>query len=97
MVTVEEVKKLAALARIIVSEEELSKFTKEFEAILAYVGQLEKLDLPDSLQNEKSLLRNVFRADENPTPPGTWTEKLVAAFPEKEDDALVVKQIISHE
>ena len=107
MVSAEEVKKparthgvqvggLAALVRISVGEEELPKFTKEFEAILAYVGQLEKLDLPKDLKTTPGL-RNVFRADEDPTPAGEWTEKLVAAFPEKEGNALVVKQIISHE
>jgi aspartyl-tRNA(Asn)/glutamyl-tRNA(Gln) amidotransferase subunit C len=96
MATAEEVKKLASLVRIEVSEEELPKFTKEFEAILAYVGQLEKLDLPKDLKSMPAL-RNVFRADENPTSAGTWTEKLVEAFPEKEGNALVVKQVISHE
>lgn len=96
MATTEEVKKLAALARIEVNEEELPKFTKEFEAILAYVSQLEKLDLPSG-RSDLPELRNVFRADENPTPAGTWTEKIVEAFPEKEGNALVVKKIITHE
>jgi aspartyl-tRNA(Asn)/glutamyl-tRNA(Gln) amidotransferase subunit C len=97
MATRDEVKKLAALARIRVSEEELPKFTKEFDAILAYVGQLEKLTLPKGLKDEKPALRNVFRADENPTAAGEWTEKLASAFPDREGDALVVKQIIIHE
>ena len=98
MVTPEEVTKLASLARITVSEEEMPKFTAEFEAILAYVGQLDSLNLGRSdLPKEVPVLRNVFRADENPTPPRTWTEKLASAFPEREGDALVVKQIITHE
>jgi aspartyl-tRNA(Asn)/glutamyl-tRNA(Gln) amidotransferase subunit C len=96
MATVEEVQKLAALARIEVKPEELEKFTKEFDAILAYVGQLEKLKLPKDL-SMVSKHRNVFRKDENPTPAGTWTAKMVEAFPEKEGDYLVVKQIISHD
>jgi aspartyl-tRNA(Asn)/glutamyl-tRNA(Gln) amidotransferase subunit C len=96
MASAEEVKKLAALARIEVKEEELAKFTKEFDAILAYVGQLEKLELPKDLKTVPAL-RNVFREDANPTPSGTWTKKLVEAFPEKEGDYLAVKQIISHD
>jgi Asp-tRNA(Asn)/Glu-tRNA(Gln) amidotransferase C subunit len=36
MATTEEVKKLAALARITISEAELAAFTKEFDSILAY-------------------------------------------------------------
>lgn len=97
MASAEEVKKLAALARIRVSEEELPKFTHEFDAVLAYVGQLEKLDLPRDLKPEKPPLHNVMRTDEHPTPAGTNTEKLVAAFPEREGDYLVVKQIITHD
>jgi len=96
MATVEEVKKLAALARVEVGEAELEKFTKEFDAILAYVGQLEKLDLPKDLKVSTPVLRNVYRDDTNATESGTWTKKMVDAFPEKEGDYLVVKQIISH-
>ena len=96
MATVDEVKKLAALARIEVKEEELAKFTKEFEAILAYVGQLEKLELPKDLKTIP-VQKNVFREDKDVTPAGTWTEKLVAAFPQSENNSLVVKQIISHD
>ncbi len=97
MATADEVKKLAALARIRVPEAELAKFMKEFDAILAYVGQLEKLELPKDLKDSKPALRNVFRADDSVTPPGQWTKKLVDAFPEKQGDYLVVKQIISHD
>ena len=96
MTTREDVQKLAALARIRVSAEELPKFTEEFEAILTYVGQLESLQLPVS-SIQPPMLRNIFRADENPTEPGTWTEKLASAFPSREGDALAVKQIITHE
>ncbi len=110
MATTEEVKKLAALARISMPEAELVKFTKEFDSILAYVGQLGQLELPKAKTagggspdaagaafRDTRPLRNIFRDDANPTPPGTWTTKMVDAFPEKEDDYLVVKQIISHE
>ena len=97
MALAEDVKKLAALARIAVSDEELLKFTKEFEAILAYVGQLEKLDVSGDVKDAKPMLRNVFRTDEHPTPAGTWTETLTVAFPEEEGNALAVKQIITHE
>lgn len=66
MATKEEVKKLAALARIRIDDAELEKFTKEFDAILAYVGQLEKLDLPKDVGREKPPLRNVMRDDGEP-------------------------------
>ena len=97
MATTEEVKKLAALARIRVKDAELEKFTKEFDAILAYIGQLEKLDLPKDLKKDNSLVRNVMREDGLPHAPNTYTEKLTEQFPAREGNALLVKQIISHE
>ena len=96
MATTEKVKKLAALARIRVEDSELEKFTSEFDAILAYVGQLGKLELPSS-GNEKPALRNVMREDGEPHAGGVYTEKLAEQFPTREGDALSVKQIISHD
>ena len=96
MATTEEVKKLAALARIKITDKELEKFTREFDAILAYVGQLEKLDLSGGKET-KPPLRNVMRRDGEPNTPGANTKKIVEQFPESANNALVVKQIISHE
>ena len=105
MATTEEVRKLAALARIKVEDAELEKFTREFDAILAYVGQLEKLDLKDS-GVEKPTLRNVMRIDGEPHTTGMYTEKLAEQFParsffaeaskDKEGVYLEVKQIIHY-
>lgn len=91
-----DVKKLASLARIRVADEDLEKFSKEFDAILGYVGQLEKLSLPSGA-GERPKLRNVFRADGEPHETGKYTEKLAEQFRDRSDNALAVKQIISHE
>lgn len=106
MATTEEVKKLAALARIRVDDSELKKFTSEFDAILAYVGQLEKLELSPE-KEAKPPLRNVMRADGEPHASGAYTKKIVEQFPasssfaeameSKENNYLVVKQIILHD
>ena len=97
MATVEEVQKLAGLARIKIEDADLEKFTSEFDAILAYVGQLEKLDLPTGSAGEKPLTRNVMRVDGKPHAPGAFTEKVTEHFPAREGNALVVQQIISHD
>jgi len=97
MATTEEVKKLAALARLTIEDAELEKFTSEFDAILAYVGQLESLELPADLAGGKPSLRNVMREDGAPHASGAYTAALAAQFPAREGDALVVKQIITHE
>jgi len=107
MATVAEVKKLAALARITIGDTELEKFTSEFDAILAYVGQLESLDVsvdrgakPGTLGEvcrEKPPVRNVMRIDGEPHPTGAFTEKVAEQFPARDGDALAVKQIITHD
>ncbi len=94
MATTEDVKKLAALARLSVSEEALPKLATEFDAILAYVSQLDELTVAKKLP----LLpyTNVFRADEHAHESGIYTEKLAEQFPAREGDYLSVKQIVSH-
>jgi aspartyl/glutamyl-tRNA(Asn/Gln) amidotransferase C subunit len=95
MASAEDVKKLAALARITVSEEELPTFAAEFDAILKYVGQLDEL----KVEKGEPLLpyKNVFRADGEPHAAGKYTEKLAEQFSAREGDYLSVKQIISHD
>jgi aspartyl/glutamyl-tRNA(Asn/Gln) amidotransferase C subunit len=97
MATVEEVKKLAALVRIEIDPADLETFTRDFDAILAYVGQLESLELPLDASAEKPTLRNVMRIEGKPHEGGAYTEALASQFPAREGDALVVKQIITHE
>ena len=94
MATTEDVQKLAALARISVSDEALPKFAAEFDAILGYVSKLSEL----TIEQGKSLLpyTNIFRADGEPHEKGIYTEKIAEQFPAREGNLLSVKQIISH-
>lgn len=96
MASPDEVKKLAALARIEVSDEALPKLASEFESILAYIGQIETLDVKAG-KDERPPVRNVFREDGEPHAAGIHTEKLARQFPEREGNLLKVKQIISHD
>lgn len=96
MASVDDVKRLAALARISISDAELETFSKEFESVLAYVGQIEKLDAA-AAPDLRPAVRNVLREDGEPHESGTYTEKLVAQFPEQDGDYLKVKKIISHD
>lgn len=96
MASPDDVKRLAALARVAISDAELEAFSKEFESVLAYVGQIDKLEAtadPDL----RPAVRNVLREDGEPHASGLHTDALVEAFPEKEDGYLKVKKIISHD
>ena len=97
MATREDVQKLAALARIRIQDDELDRFTAEFDGILAYVGQLETLDIKTGGEADRPALVNVMREDGEPHAVGRYTKKLAEQFPERDGNALVVRQIISHE
>jgi|CXWL01.1.fsa_nt_gi aspartyl/glutamyl-tRNA(Asn/Gln) amidotransferase C subunit len=94
----EDVERLATLARIRVSKEELPKLAEEFGGILKYISQLDEITLTNtSTAPIAPAHRNVFRADENPTPKGLWTKSLTALFPARNKNLLQVKKIISHD
>ena len=95
MSDIEEVKKLAALARISVPEKDLEKFAGEFDAIVGYISQLNELSVP----KREPLLpyTNIFRADEHPHEKGKYTEKVTEQFPARDGNYLEVKQIVSHD
>ena len=95
--TPEDVKRLAGLARVAVAESDLAGFAAEFDAVLAYVGRLDELTLPDQGAAAAPAVRNAFRADGAPTEGGAWTEKLAEQFPARDGDSLSVKQIITHD
>ncbi len=92
----DDVRRLAALARVDVPEKDLARFASEFDSVLAYVGKLDELTLPESGRTP-SAVRNILREDEGAYTPGTWTKVLVDQFPSKEGNSLSVKKIISHD
>ena len=96
MTTPEDVKKLAALARVLIPEESLAAFTKEFDGVLSYVGTLEELALEHETPSAGAV-RNVFREDGEPHASGLHTEAIITQFPKREGNHLAVKKIISYD
>lgn len=96
MASVEEVKRLAALARLSIEEHELERFSKEFESILKYIGQIEQLAVTKN-HHTTPRVRNVFREDGTPHESSIYTKELTEQFPERSKDYLSVKKIISHD
>lgn len=47
MLSIEETKHIAALARIGATEKELEKFSTDLSAVLDWIAQLEKIDVTD--------------------------------------------------
>lgn len=100
---IEDVKKLANLARIDMSEEEMKEVAKDFDSILAYVGQVkeasslipsEQGQIEKGKNKEDHFLYNVMREDVATNKSGEYTEKILANVPDTENGFVKVKQIM---
>ena len=87
----EDIRHLASLARLDLSEEERDLFPQQIEDILAFVNQISERDLPETVVRDMRRY-NVFREDE--VVPSASREAIVAQFPEEEKDMLRVSQIL---
>ena len=94
MISKEEVKKLADLARIKLTENEVEKLQADMGRILDYVGQIqevkgERLEVESLPEN-----KNIMREDGEPHERGIWTEKLLAQAPKRKGGWVEVKKIL---
>ena len=63
--TKEEIKHIADLARLELSEAELEKYGSQLSDVLSYVGQLKEVDVSDTEPTAQITgMENVFRPDE---------------------------------
>ncbi len=92
MISPQDIEKLAALSRMELSDTEKTRFAKDIDSILAYVGQISEAS--GSVTPELPQVRNVFRADENPHESGIYSEALLSQAPAREGDYLKVKKIL---
>ena len=94
-VSADEVKKLALLSRLNLTDAEVEKLRGEIDSILAYIDTVQKVTLPPGVAASPHLdLQNVTRADEAPHAAGEFTKEIVAQFPNEENGYLKVKKIL---
>jgi aspartyl-tRNA(Asn)/glutamyl-tRNA(Gln) amidotransferase subunit C len=92
--TRDDVLKLASLARISLSDDEVSEFSDELSAILQYVEQLSDAQVADlKPTNQVTGLTNVMRADEVKDY-GYAPLDLLKNAPQTQDNQLKVKRMI---
>ena len=92
----DEVLRLATLARISVSNDEAEQLSKEFDAILGYVGEVKDISNRDDISsvNEKPAIYNIMREDDNPHTGGIFREAILNNAPSGGDDYIKVKKIL---
>lgn len=88
-----DIRALASLARVEISDAEVMKLESEIPSILAFVETIQKVDVSGA--SADTSLRNVTRADADPHEGGIYTERLLAAAPTREGDRIAVKQVIT--
>ncbi len=93
ILTTEQVRKIAALARIKLTDEEVEKFRKELSVVLDYVSELEKVNT-DGVEEISQVtgLENVLREDVARL--SEFRDAIIASFPECKDDFLKIKSIL---
>jgi len=93
MLDIKDIDKLAELARIEIPQEEKESLRQEIDAILGYVGEIQKVSA-DTPKEAKQSQVNVFREDSHPHLPGEFTKELLKSLPRREDDYVKVKKIL---
>jgi aspartyl-tRNA(Asn)/glutamyl-tRNA(Gln) amidotransferase subunit C len=92
----EQVRHVAHLARLELSEEELARFTDQLGSVLDYAAQLAELDVDDLEPMSHPLpLANVLRDDE--VLPTLDRAEVLAVAPAAEDGRFKVPRVLSEE
>lgn len=95
MISADDLKKLARLGRVAVTDEEVEKLRHDMDSILAYIDTIQKVSLPEKPSGSAYLdIQNVMREDANPHEPGIYTEAMLSQAPRREGNYLKVKKII---
>lgn len=92
MITSKDIKNLAELARIEVSDAEAEHLTSEIDSILQYIGQTK--NAIGGLDKNIPVLRNVLREDVPTNKKREYTENLLEIAPSREGDYFKVKKIL---
>jgi aspartyl-tRNA(Asn)/glutamyl-tRNA(Gln) amidotransferase subunit C len=88
----EDIKKLAEMSRIDMTEEEMLEIGDSFDGVLSYVGQIKEAGT-DNVENE-NIISNVMREDEKTNISGEFTEEILNQMPDTEKGFLKVKRVL---
>ncbi|GHI00601.1 Asp-tRNA(Asn)/Glu-tRNA(Gln) amidotransferase subunit GatC [Neobacillus kokaensis] len=93
-ISTEQVKHVANLARLAITEEEAEKFTKQLDSIIAFAEQLNELDTENVQPTYHVLdMKNVLREDI--PKPGLPQEEVLKNAPEHKNGQFKVPSILA--
>ena len=92
--TKDEVIKVAALARLELTEKEIEQMTRQLDTILSYVAKLDELDTTGvAVTTHTQDVTNAFREDE--VSESLSRQQALANGPRKNEEAFIVPKIIT--
>ena len=92
-IDIEQVRQVAKLSRLNLSEQEISQFAGQLSAILGYVEKINQLDTSNAEPLAHCLpINNCLRADE--VKPSLGTEKTLSVAPDKDEQFFIVPKIL---
>lgn len=92
-----DIKHLASLARIRISDDEAEDLKEDIASVLEYVSVVSEITTEGDLTKKVGPRHNIFRADEITNEPGSYTEDLLAEAPNREGNYLKVKKILNQD
>ncbi|ENN91708.1 Asp-tRNA(Asn)/Glu-tRNA(Gln) amidotransferase subunit GatC [Bartonella schoenbuchensis] len=87
------VKRVAHLARIAIHDDETERMTKEFNAILKFVEQLNEVDI-NGVEPLTSVMPMALRMREDNITDGNKAAKIVANAPITEENFFLVSKVV---
>lgn len=95
MISKEEVKHIAKLARIHLEEKEIEKFQKELSLIIDYFNKLKEVDTKNvDSKFYPSRMKNITREDIPGKKDIEQAEKLIDLYPQKKGRYLKTKRVL---
>lgn len=88
-----DIKALAKLARLEVSDAELHKLEAELPHILSFVETIQSVATDSAIADDS--VRNIMREDSDPHERGAFSEALLEGAPARSGDYVAVKQVLS--
>lgn len=92
-ITVAEVRRIARLARLALSDEECEKFTEQIQGILEYVEKLKELDLENIEPTSHNVSEGTLLRDDEPCASLDREDVLMNA-PQRDKNFIIVPKII---
>ncbi|MFH0863694.1 MAG: Asp-tRNA(Asn)/Glu-tRNA(Gln) amidotransferase subunit GatC [Candidatus Gottesmanbacteria bacterium] len=92
--SLDEVKKVATLAKLSLTSQELNKFQQQLSQVVEYVGKLSEVDTTSvEPTNQVTGLENIFREDE--VKPSLTQKEVLANAPKKSRNYFKVETIFN--